>query len=42
MGAVMTEKRKLAHLSLAEDQAQQLAFNRQIDAFIDCLEEKSN
>jgi hypothetical protein len=38
MGAVMTEKRKLAHLSLTEDQEQQLAFNRQIDAFIDCLE----
>lgn len=36
MGAVMTEKRKLAkNLSPTEDHDQQLAFNRQIDAFID-------
>lgn len=38
MGAVMTEKRKLAHFTASEDQEQQLAFNRQIDAFIDSLE----
>ena len=41
MSAVMTEKRKLAHLTAHDDQAQQLAFNRQIDAFIDDLEEKA-
>ena len=38
MVAVMTERRKLAHLTPTEDEAQQLAFNRQIDAFIDSLE----
>ena len=38
MGAVMTEKRKLAHSTASEDQEQQLAFNRQIDEFIDSLE----
>ena len=38
MGAVMTEKRKLAkNLSPTEDHDQQLAFNRQIDAFIDSI-----
>ena len=42
MGAVMTEKRKLARLSAKEDEAQQLAFNRQIDAFINSLEEKAS
>jgi hypothetical protein len=41
MSAVMTEKRKLAHLTAHDDQAQQLAFNRRIDAFIDDLEEKA-
>lgn len=41
MGAVMTEKRKLAHFTAYEDQEQQLAFNRQIDAFIDSLEKKA-
>lgn len=40
MGAVMTEKRKLAVLSASEDAAQQQAFNRKIDAFINVLEEK--
>jgi len=42
MGAVMTERRKLARLSAKEDEAQQLAFNRQIDAFINSLEEKAS
>ena len=41
MSAVMTEKRKLAVLTASKDEAQQQAFNRQIDAFIDDLEEKS-
>lgn len=41
MNAVMTEKRKLARLTSHEDQVQQLAFNRRIDAFIDDLEEKA-
>lgn len=42
MGAVMTEKRKLARLTAKEDKAQQLAFNRQIDTFINSLEEKAS
>ena len=42
MGAVMTEKRKLARLTAKEDEAQQLAFNRQIDTFINSLEEKAS
>jgi len=42
IGAVMTEKRKLAHLTAKEDEAQQLAFNRQIDDFIDSLEKKNS
>ena len=42
MGAVMTERRKLARLSAKEDKAQQLAFNRQIDTFINSLEEKAS
>ena len=42
MGAVMTERRKLARLTAKEDEAQQLAFNRQIDAFINSLEEKAS
>ena len=41
MNAVMTEKRKLARLTSHEDQVEQLAFNRQIDAFIDNLEENA-
>lgn len=41
MGAVMTERRKLAHLTTKEDEAQQLAFNRQIDTFINSLEENA-
>jgi len=42
MGAVMTERRKLARLTAKEDEAQQLAFNRQIDTFINSLEEKAS
>ena len=42
MGAVMTERRKLARLTAKEDKAQQLAFNRQIDTFINSLEEKAS
>lgn len=42
MGAVMTERRKLARLTAKEDEAQQLAFNRQIDSFINSLEEKAS
>jgi hypothetical protein len=41
MSAVMAEKRKLAALTASEDAAQQQAFNRRIDAFIDDLEEKA-
>ena len=41
MGAVMTEKRKLAVLSLSEDERQQQAFNAQIEVFIDELEENA-
>lgn len=42
MGAVMTERRKLTRLTAKEDKAQQLAFNRQIDTFINSLEEKAS
>lgn len=42
MGAVMTERRKLVRLTAKEDEAQQLAFNRQIDTFINSLEEKAS
>ena len=42
MGAVMTERRKLARLTAKEDEAQQQAFNRQIDTFINSLEEKAS
>ena len=42
MGAVMTERRKLTRLTAKEDEAQQLAFNRQIDTFINSLEEKAS
>ena len=41
MNAVMTERRKLTRLTSHEDQVEQLAFNRQIDAFIDNLEENA-
>ena len=42
MGAVMTASRKLTRLTAKEDKAQQLAFNRQIDTFINSLEEKAS
>lgn len=42
MSDVMTEKSKLAHLTNEENRAQQLAFNQQIDDFIDSLERKSS
>jgi hypothetical protein len=42
MGAVMTERRKLVRLTAKEDEAQQLAFSRQIDTFINSLEEKAS
>ena len=41
MGAVMTEKRKLIHLSPAEDNELQQAFNLKIDVFIDYLEKNA-
>ena len=41
MNAVMTERRKLTRLTSHEDQVEQLAFNRQIEAFIDNLEENA-
>ena len=41
MNAVITERRKLTRLTSHEDQVEQLAFNRQIDAFIDNLEENA-
>lgn len=40
MGAVMTEKRKLLHLSPVEDDKLQHDFNLKIDIFIDNLERK--
>lgn len=41
MGAVMNERRKLARLTAKEDEAQQKAFNRKIDAFINSLEKNA-
>jgi len=41
MGAVMNERRKLARLTAKEDEAQQKAFNRKIDAFISSLEKNA-
>lgn len=41
MGAVMNERRKLARLTAKEDEAQQKAFNRNIDAFINSLEKNA-
>ena len=41
MGAVMTEKRKLLHLSPAEDDKLQHDFNLKIDIFIDNLEKNA-
>ena len=41
MGAVMTEKRKLIHLSPAKDNELQQAFNLKIDVFIDYLEKNA-
>lgn len=41
MGAVITEKRKLIHLSPAEDNELQQAFNLKIDVFIDYLEKNA-
>ena len=41
MGAVLSEKRKLATLSNSEDENQQNAFNMVIDAFVDGLIQKS-
>jgi hypothetical protein len=41
MGAVMNERRKLARLTAKEDEAQQEAFNRKIDAFINSIEKNA-
>jgi hypothetical protein len=41
MGAVMNERRKLVRLTAKEDEAQQKAFNRKIDAFINSLEKNA-
>ena len=42
MGAVMAEKRKLAHLSNEEESKRQIAFNIQMDAFVDSIMQVSS
>lgn len=42
MGAVMAEKRKLAHISNEEENKRQNAFNTQMDAFVDSIMQVSS